>query len=104
MTDEGTGSIGIWNVHWGYSRVDSEEFNSIIVLLIKLHNDSNIWIASAKGELIIYHLADKIGRIRLSSSESIVTDIKWSATDKCIVCGTAEGLVFKHSMAAFITD
>ena len=46
MTDQDTGCIGVWNVQWGFSRVDFEEVGSIIVMLVKLEN-LPVWIASS---------------------------------------------------------
>lgn len=40
------------------------------------------------GELHVYNLADKIGKISLHSKEMMVTDIK-VCPDTTIVCGTS---------------
>ena len=91
MSDEGIGSLGIWNAKWNYSWIDWEEFQSLIICF-KLNEE--FWAVSSYGEIHIYWIADKIGKIELSKKDIMVTDLKMSP-DNSIVCGTANGEVFK---------
>lgn len=98
-TDTNTGCLGIWNAKWKYSWIDREQYPSIITCLFKV--DDEIWVLAVSGEIHVYWISEKIGKIELSSKDIMITDIKLSP-DNSLICGTANGEIFKQTLLAFL--
>ena len=98
MSDEGVGSLGIWNAKWNFSRIDREEYPNLIICF---NLNDEFWVLTTYGEIHVFRISDKIGIIQLKSKDIMVTDVK-ICPDNSIACGTSNGEVFKQSLSSFI--
>ena len=62
MSDEGIGSLGIWNAKWNFSRIDWEEYPNLIICF---NLNDEFWVLTTYGEIHVFRITDKIGIIQL---------------------------------------